>query len=305
MSEFIPYQHVEKWGNVEVEGIHLGEVFVFPKMDGTNASAWMRQGDGDSISFAAGSRHRELSIESDNAGFCKHVIDSDEGTKLRDYLHNHPSHMVYGEWLVPHTLKTYRDDAWRRFWIFDVFNRTTGQLIHYNNYAPELANYSLDFIPPLGIIKNGNYDNFVHLLEANNFFIKDGQGLGEGIVLKNYEFYNRFGNQKWAKIIRSEFKEQHHRVMGPPETEAKLIEEAIAEEFCTEALVQKTYAKIALDGWNSKKIPELLERVYYDVVTEEIWNILKKHRKTITINFGTLRHFVTRRVKAILPEVFS
>jgi len=30
---FVKYQHVEKFGNLEVEGINLGECYIFPKID--------------------------------------------------------------------------------------------------------------------------------------------------------------------------------------------------------------------------------------------------------------------------------
>lgn len=43
--KFNKYQHVEKLGNKEVEGINIGTCYVFPKIDGTNASIWNDDGD--------------------------------------------------------------------------------------------------------------------------------------------------------------------------------------------------------------------------------------------------------------------
>ena len=39
--QFTKYQHLERLGTTEVEGIEVGEVYVFPKLDGTNASVWV------------------------------------------------------------------------------------------------------------------------------------------------------------------------------------------------------------------------------------------------------------------------
>lgn len=295
--EFIKYQHLERFGNDEVSGIELGECYVFPKLDGTNASVWT----GPNSVVCGGSRNRQLSLDNDNAGFLRYVGDN---PRLCDLVLGNPNLIFYGEWLVPHTLTTYRDDAWRRFWIFDVLNRESGQLLRYDDYAVLLNAHGVDYIPPLAKIKNGSYENFIHVLEQNNFFIQDGKGLGEGVVLKNYEFYNKFGRQVWAKIVRTEFKEEHSRAMGCPETETKLLEEQVAEQFVTEALVKKCYAKLALDGWNSKKIPELIGRVWYDLITEEMWNILKAFPKA-KIDFTTLKHFAIKRIKNNLPEVFA
>ena len=45
------------------------------------------------------------------------------------------------------------------------------------------------------------------------------------------------------KIVTSEFKEKHHKAMGAPTTELKMIEERIADKFVTIAFVEKEFAK--------------------------------------------------------------
>ena len=72
MSGFKKYQHVERFGTDEVKNIEVGECLVFPKIDGTNSSVWY---DGDDIK--AGSRNRELSLGSDNAGFWSAMQDDE------------------------------------------------------------------------------------------------------------------------------------------------------------------------------------------------------------------------------------
>lgn len=300
---FRPYLHVERFGNEEVLGIELGKVYVFPKLDGTNSSLWHT----DIIEFkpqiCAGSRNRELTLENDNAGFYNYIWQGE--TKHCEFLIKNSNLRLYGEWLVPHTLKTYREDAWRKFWIFDVYNDETEQYLSYDVYKPLLDEFGLDYIPPLQIIKNGSYENFVHVLNQNNFFIKDGEGIGEGIVLKNYDYYNKYGRQTWAKIITTEFKEQHHREMGAPEKNSKLVEEEIVDKYCTEALITKVQTKIQneMGGWSSKYIPRLLETVYYDLIKEETWEIIKEFNNP-RIDFKILKHFVISKTKTTLKELF-
>lgn len=72
--EFVKYQHVERFGTVETEGIELGECWVFPKIDGTNGSVWINSGQ-----IKAGSRNRELTLDDDNQGFYAYVSQH-EGT---------------------------------------------------------------------------------------------------------------------------------------------------------------------------------------------------------------------------------
>lgn len=301
--EFRKYQHVERFGTSEVENIEIGTCYVFPKIDGTNSSVWL----GDDGMIHAGSRNRELTFEKDNAGFYA-AISKDE--RVMAYLQEHPTHRLFGEWLVPHSLKTYRDDAWRRFYVFDVCadadNETGLEYLPYEVYQPLVAEFGLDYLAPIRIVKNGCLDDFIKCVNENNFLIADDKGVGEGVVIKNYDFYNRYRRQTWAKIVTSEFREKHHKEMGAPVSANRLVEEDIVDKFVTRAFVEKEYAKIVNDndGWTSKMIPQLLSRVFHELITEEIWNILKAF-KNPTINFKALNTMTIAQIKRIMPEIFG
>lgn len=95
--------------------------------------------------------------------------------------------------------------------------------------------------------------------------------------------------------------------MGCPEINTQLmIEERIVEDYCTLSFIEKEYAKIVNenDGWSSKYIPMLLNKIYYELVNEEIWNILKKY-KNPKIDFKTLNVFVTKKIKEVKKEIFA
>ena len=284
--KFRKYQKVRRYGATEVEGIELGKCWVFPKIDGTNAQVFLD----DNGEIRAGSRNRELTLEEDNAGFYEWVLKQDN---IKKYLNKHPTHRLYGEWVVPHTLRTYRDDVWNNFYVFDVcvdIDDKSVEYIPYNIYKPLLEGFGINYIPPLATIENGTYDQFVRYLDQNTFLIRDGRGVGEGIVLKNYGFYNRFGRQVWAKIITSEFKERHVKTMGHPEVKGRTnIEEKIIHNFCTNAFIEKEFDKLInkYGVWDNKYIPELFGRMWYEFINEESWNIIKKY-KNPTINFKLL-----------------
>lgn len=298
---FRKYQHIERFGTDSVRGIENGTCYVFPKIDGTNASIWLEDGE-----VKCGSRRRELTIDDDNAGFCAEMIND---AKVKEYLKKHPTHRLFGEWLVPHTIRTYREEAWRKFYVFDVCvdNGEDGlTYISYEEYKPLLEEFELNYINPIKIIKNGSYENFIKELESNTFLIKDGAGEGEGIVIKNYEFINKYGKQIWAKIVSSEFKERHYKKMGAPEFVVEAIEDKIVNEFVTIAFIEKEFAKIVHTngGWETKNIPELLNRTYKELIDEEMWHILKK-LKNPTIDFKRLYFLVTQKIKRTKPELFK
>jgi hypothetical protein len=130
---FQRYPHLEKLGNIEVEGIEFGNCHVFPKLDGANASIWWENDDYGHCEAAFGSRNRQLTLDNDNAGFMATMKDNENVT---EFFHFHPGKRLYGEWLVPHTLKDYRDDAWKKFYVFDVFDEVTESFMTYEKYQP-------------------------------------------------------------------------------------------------------------------------------------------------------------------------
>lgn len=300
--EFKKYQHLERFGNDEVEGIELGKLYIFPKLDGTNAQVWLD----DEGNIKAGSRNRELTLERDNAGFYKFVLENEN---IKKYLEKHPTHRLYGEFLVPHSLKTYREDAWRRFYIFDVcLDKEDGSVeyIPYDIYKPLVEEFGLDYIPPIVTMTNGSYEYFIRTLDNNTFMIQDGKGVGEGIVIKNYDYYNKYKRQIWAKIVTNEFKEKHKREMGVNNIKIeKVIEQEIVDDYCTAAFIEKEYSKILNETgeWDNRKIPMLFGRVFSELVKEETWNIIKKY-KNPTINYKTLNALVINKIKTVKSDIF-
>jgi len=306
--EFKKYMHIERFGNTEVQNIELGKVFVFPKIDGTNASIWL---DGQ-VQF--GSRKIHLSIGKDNAGFMEWGCNQ---TNIAKYLHENPTHRLFGEWLVPHALKTYRKDTWRKFYVFDVaIDKDENEIKHeaddtiiylsYDEYKPLLEKHNIDYIPPICTIENTNHDQLTKQLVKNVFLIEDGKGVGEGIVIKNYDFLNKYGRQVWAKIVTSEFKEKHSKVIGSPNMKGeKIIELEIANKYITIALCEKVKANIEneMEGFSSNMIPRLLNTIYYDLIKEESWNFIKEFKFPV-IDYKRLQAIVFEKVKKILPNTF-
>ncbi|QKZ15211.1 RNA ligase family protein [Spirosoma sp. KUDC1026] len=182
---FTKYPHLERFGATEVHQIELGECYVFPKIDGTNASLWIEDGQ-----LQAGSRTRHLTLEQDNAGF---YAWAKEQINLLDYFAENPNHRLFGEWLVPHSLRTYRDAAWRNFYVFDVAIDTPEGLafLPYESYRVQLEAHGIEYIPAISKIKNASYEQLVAQLAKNVYLIEDGKGAGEGIVIKNYDYKNR------------------------------------------------------------------------------------------------------------------
>lgn len=290
---FIKYQHLERFGTIETEGIDRGMCYIFPKIDGTNSSLWWNRG------LQAGSRNRHLTLENDNRGFYEWAL---EQSSFQDFFLEYPQLRLYGEWLIPHTLKTYQESAWRKFYVFDVIGESG--YLPYDEYSELLDKYDIEYIPPICKIENPTYERLISLLERNTYLIEDGKGTGEGIVIKNYDYKNRFGRVVWAKIVKNEFKAKHQKVSVTEVKESKIIEQEIVEKFVTKSLIEKEFAKIESEsGWSSKFIPRLLNTVFYCLVKEDSWNFIKEH-KNPTIDFKRLLYFSNNRVKELMAHLF-
>ena len=143
--------HVEKLGTSDTEGILNGTVFLSYKIDGTNSAIWLK--DGGTLGF--GSRRRELQLGEDNAGFMQHMMSDENTAEYADYLAyltKYPTRIIYGEWLVKHTIRYYEDDAWRKFYVFDVYDTATERFIPVDEYLTDFIKYhrNIKYIPIFG-----------------------------------------------------------------------------------------------------------------------------------------------------------
>lgn len=297
--KFKKYQHIERLQREDCEGILNGTVYCFPKIDGTNASLWLDNGE-----VQGGSRNRQLTLDNDNAGFyCKTSKDP----KYRAYLEEHPNHILYGEWLVKHTIKTYRDDAWQHLYVFDVFEvdeeNDTGRYLPYEEYSEYLDKFGIEYIPPIKVVENPQVED-INALLSHNHYLMQGDEIGEGIVVKNYDYHNKYGHVIWGKIVAEEFFGKKADLKKEKKNRQDGAEEYLAHEYITDALIKKEYAKVKLDFANAKRqelIGRTLQTVYDAFLEEELVNAVKKNKKC-TINFQTMQRASNERVKEVLRD---
>lgn len=139
------YQHIERLGTSEVEGILNGTVYLFTKLDGSNMVLFYNNGV-----VCGGSRNRQLTIENDNAGSYAYVLSQE---KFKKFFEKYPNVYLYGEWLVKHHIRTYEEDAWKKLYVFDVM-REDGSYLTYEEYVPMLEEFGIEYIPLIAKLEN-------------------------------------------------------------------------------------------------------------------------------------------------------
>lgn len=303
---FIRYQHVERIDAEETEGLLDGVCHVFPKMDGSNMCAYTEDGEVHTMS-----RNREIAPPEPFASFV--AANGNIGRFLRDF----PGLRLYGEWMVPHTVRTYVPEVWNRWFVFDVVAedrdatyewqgkalRIENGYIPYEDYAPVLEEYGIDFIPPLSVLDRPSVRDLERIADAGNTWMM-AEGCGEGVVVKRYGFVNRFGRVSWAKVLNSTFRT--FKVLPRGRTaDAGTVEHMIAERYVTRDLVDKEHSRIVADGCPKKSVPpRLLNTVYHCILTECIWDAVKRFGSP-TVDFRTLKKECETMTKAVCPEVFG
>lgn len=253
----------------------------------------------------AGSRNRELDCGNDNAGFCAYV---ESNKQIQQFHRDYPNLRLYGEWLVPHTVRDYKDNAWRKFYVFDVAEGKDEdglRYLTYEEYQPLLERYNIDYIPLIAKLENPSESEIAKYIKEATFCLKEDCE-PEGIVAKNYDFINRFGKTVWAKYINPNFTNgstKHKKVL-----DIGSVEQFIIDEFVTQHLVEKEFAKILneVGEWHPKLINRLFHTVYYCVITEELdgatmWNIMKRF-KNPTINFNSVKIMSGQKIREIMGD---
>lgn len=299
----IKYMHVEKFGSDEVSGIENYESYVLPKIDGTNGVIWFE----DNV-VHCGSRKRELSIESDNAGFYSQFHNDDRFTNFfHKYNTDRYFYVVYGEFLVKNVIKDYEDNAWRKYYVFDVLrydkDTDTGTYLKPEEYIPMLKEFNIDYIPVMCKITNPTIEQLKDLCEKATFLMKEDKP-GEGIVLHAPGFVNRYGRTVWAKVVRNEFRVS--KKLGGHDTGSfDSVENKIIDNFLTTALINKEYAKIVVEKgvWDNKYIPRLFNTIFHTLITECAWDMVKKYKRP-KIDFNKLYLLTVEKVKDTMKGVF-
>jgi len=298
---FKKYEKVERLDKIdEVGGILEGQVYVFEKLDGANASAWANL-EGDRYWIYVASRNNvvarfypatmDAEIMDGFRGLPDYVMKNDD---LVSFLLSYPHARIYGEWLVKHAVN-YPSKHLGKLYVFDVEDRTKGRMLPYWEYEPMIAEYEIPYLRPLVITAFPKVEALESMVGRTNY---EAHPQGEGIVIKNYDFINKWGRQPYAKLVAKEFREMNVKVFGGP-IPREAVEMKIASVYCTYSRVEKILQKIHDQKGSPATIDDmsrLLSTVYHDIITEDMWDILKKFKRP-TIDFGKLQKEITELAK--------
>lgn len=317
---FIKYPKVKRLGHEDTDGILFGKVVVEEKIDGANASIWIEDGV-----IKCGSRTRIL--KDGFNGFVDFVQNSKE---IKDFLEKNPQFRLYGEWLVRHTI-AYDEIAYRQFYLFDVLvqaeeinepdvSRETSEMkkkeaeehrsrdivrqcqwLTPNEVRDVAEKCGLRVPEVFAEVENPTPDD----LQQYAGMTVLGQK-GEGIVLKNAGFVNKWGDRVCAKIVTQEFKEDNGIVFGGNNKHSETyVEMKMVNEFMTLARIQKIMNKLQPhieERLDKEHTARIIQTAYRDMFEEELWDFVKKNKQ---IDFGHLQKLACKKAAKIYHDILT
>lgn len=298
--KFKPYNKIHALHKEECEGILEGTCYLQEKVDGANASIWF---DEDDQQIHYGSRSRDLFLAQDNFnGFGDWVRNH---PKLPEFFKDHPHIRLNGEWLVRHTIG-YKELNYKKFYLFDI-EISDGSITMYANMENmyEVANkYEIPTVQLFGVFQNPTLEQIKSFAGQTNLGEK-----GEGVVVKNLEFRNKFGDLQFGKFVTQEFKEDNGITFGGNNKSSESYEEMYyVNKMMTLARVQKVLHKLeSMEGRLSEKhIPRVMGMCFHDLITEESWVIAQEMAKTgKPFNYKTFKTLCDKKSKSIFLEVLT
>lgn len=291
MSEMKKYMDIIRLGHKTTIGVlkEGDHIVIQEKLDGANAS-FKREGD----QIIAFSRNTQLSPENNLRGFYEWTQTLDATKILEDVIY-------FGEWLVKHKID-YRNRA-NQFYLFDIYNEKTQEYVDFTEVKGEAFRLNLNLVP---VFYEGDYKSFEHL---QSFIGKTALGgkEGEGIVVKNVNYRDRYGKQLFVKLVSDSFREVQKQ-KAPNDPNIKSAEQSAVETVLTKARVEKLIYKLVDEKILHEQfgledmgiiLKHLGNRVYEDIVKEECDVINNYEEKAVRRVVGKLLPSI---VKSIIAE---
>lgn len=308
MANYKSFHHVLKVDKPDVEGVLHGTLEVFPKIDGSNGEMFAKDGK-----VCYGSRKREVTCEDDNANFANYMSNStnDEIVAMRQYVLDHPNYIVYGEWLggvdgmkFTGSLKGYTEGG---FIVFAVFDIESGRYLRYDEWHDDIAAIYHLVVPRIAILTDPTIDDVVALLDKTDYLRPEGNP-GEGIVLYNYDFYDKWNHFAGiVKLVREDFLNSKSRKSKAREAKAAgETEREFVEEFCTVSEISKAQAKVmvamGVDEWTNDKalIGRTMNEVVTSVIEDNLVDFIFKKKMKVDMSFGNVRNLINQKVRDYL-----
>lgn len=236
MKEIKKYTDVTRYGKASTKDV-LNEgdyLTITEKIDGANASFCIDVESESGISCY--SRNTILNEENTLRGFYgwvnKNIIP------IKDQLN--PNYRYFGEWLVSHKA-VYKSDNYQKFYMFSIWDETKNKYLSDEIVKSEADRLGLTTVP---YFYEGEFISFEHLMSfVGKSDLTLESNTGEGIVVKNANYFDKYGRQMFVKLVTEKFAEvQKQKTPKNPKIDNGFRD--LVMTVLTEARVEKIMHKL-------------------------------------------------------------
>ncbi|MGL4451369.1 MAG: RNA ligase family protein [Sarcina sp.] len=236
MKEIKKYTDVIRYGKSSTQGvIKEGDIIsITEKVDGANASFTRDFLSPTGISCYS----RRLLLDEHNTlqGFYGWVNDN-IAVKKYDLF---PNFRYIGEWTCPHKIQ-YKEEYTKTFLLFSIWDEDSEQYLSDEIVRSEAERLDLQTVEYFYYGEFISYEHMSSFIGKSN--ITKEPDTGEGIVVKNVDYRDKYGNQCFVKLVSEKFAEvQKQRLPKNPNVYDKDLE--LIKSILTKPRVDKLMHKL-------------------------------------------------------------
>lgn len=293
MTNMKHYTDVVRLGHKTTVGVlqEGDHITIQEKLDGANASFRLSE-DGKTV--LAFSRNTPLDEHTTLRGFYNWV---QENVHPEDVLEGY---IYFGEWLVKHKIDY--GEAMNKFYLYDLYDVDEHKYEPFERVKEEASEMGLNLIP---VFYEGPYVSFEHLqtFVGKSVFAEQG----EGIVVKNPAYTDKYGNQMFVKLVTPAFAEVQKQKL--PKDPSKISPEmAFVKTFVTQGRVEKFLHKFVDEGILDENfgiedmgtiLRNLNPRIHEDLLKEEADSLPEGYdEKSLTKSINSVSAVIAKEIIA-------
>lgn len=299
MKEIKKYIDIVRYGKRGTENVlKKGDIIsITEKIDGANAS--FRLDSDNPIGVTCYSRNKALNENNRLRGFYDYVLDNI--VPIKDKLNS--NYVYFGEWLVSHKV-SYKEDKYYKFYLFSIYDIEKEKYLEDTIVKSEAKRLNL---LTTNYFYEGEFISFEHLmsfvgksdmtLESNN---------GEGIVVKNVNYEDRFGKQCFVKLVTEAFAEvQKQKKPKDPNANNPLKELVLS--VLTKARVEKMIYKLIDEGVLKENLTIEDMGTILKNINIRIYEDIMKEESDLFINYepSNIRKMIGKNLPIIIKEILK
>lgn len=271
MKDIKKYTDIIRYGKSNTKNvIQEGDIIsITEKIDGANAS--FTYDIDNPIGVSCYSRRLQLTTDNTLRGFYEWV--NDNIVPIKEKLN--PKYRYIGEWLVSHKIQ-YKEDKYNQFYMFSIWDEETEKYLSDDIVISEAERLGVNTVEYFYKGEFMSYEHMVSFIGKSN--ITKEPNTGEGIVVKNVNYFDNRGKQVFVKLVSDKFAEiQKQKLPKNPNVNEKEV--AIIKSILTKPRVEKLMLKLVDEEIlvkedfiieNMGKLLKLLgNRVFEDMIKEE------------------------------------